>query len=97
MLRWLKSKLRSWLLDGEEQQQQPISLALDCWIGGKSVRCSVRRAVGLCLVVSPDGLQERVIGSGGAVDPALFWRIWRAMPQGQIRWEDGSEFEPPTF
>ncbi len=91
-MKWLRNKLRQWLLSQEEDQ--PIT-EIDVVVDGRCQQGSIARQVyGLKLMVRLDN-GVFLIGPKQCVDPKRFWRAWgQRVSTDQITWEDGSQFKP---
>jgi hypothetical protein len=94
MIKWLRKKLRKWLIEEEDDDY----LDYRCRVGAemKVMRGAATGAMGTCLrVCSIDpSVGERIIGSGEALNQKRFWRLWkRFQGNATIEWEDGTPFE----
>ncbi len=98
MFKWLRKKLRDWLLADDE-----LSFELECFFREKNdVLCAsylITGSVGLCLegtLLQPPGTGARLIGEGVARDKAHFWKLWHYFNPGtSLTWEsDGAKFDP---
>lgn len=87
MLKWIRSKLRKWLLE-EEQKVDTI----ECLLNGKINRVAVVDVCGLKLLVS-NGQDQYLVGPEQAVNRGDFWKAWGQRSTGEYIWEDGSKFD----
>jgi hypothetical protein len=101
MIRWLKRKLRKWLLEGIEQIPQPkavsqvlqVRVLRDGEISTGSFQ--VTGAVGLKLI-GQSGRETRLIGEGDAIDREQWQALWKRYTPGweEWRWPDGRPYLP---
>ena len=93
MLRWLKRKIRSWLLD-DDKPPDPI-LLVD--VGAGQEKACAMGVAGIHLVCksqsSEDG--QMLVRSDQAVDPKHFWRVWQHLGGSRLTWASGKPFKPP--
>ena len=88
MLRWLRNKLKAWLMD---ELEEPLNFDLEVV---KNNRCTTYRIVsrhGVHLMGSPLGgiIEVRLIQKNEAVDQEQFDRLWHHFCQdAKIEWED---------
>lgn len=90
LLKWLRHRLREWLLDDFEGNND-----LEVIIEGNIERASAIRVAGLqlvCLIRSTK--RERLIGPAEARSESRFWDIWSDLAGSQLSWEDGSPCHP---
>jgi len=91
MFKWLKKKLRDWLIEPEEKKDDPF---LDCilQIDGKAIRWTlhITSSAGLCLVGNPVGKESLIlVTSRQAIDSDKFWRLWKNLSGNpKIEWEE---------
>lgn len=103
MLTWLKKRLRSWLLDGEDAWPT-LSRVLECLVPGEKggpPQFQTYRVVGalglklLAIPTSQPAEATRLIGPEQVlpVDRERWWRLWREYSPmaraGELRWEGG--------
>ena len=88
MLKWLRKKLRSWLLEDERKVD-----TVECLINGKITRAAVEGVCGMNLMVST-GQDCYLIGADRAVNKRDFWSAWSQRNTEDYVWEDGEKFEP---
>jgi hypothetical protein len=95
MLRWIKARLRRWLLD---DQPRSIRFVVRNQKGQPQIHEAVpRAAVGLMLQVEVPGVDVRLVGPEQCADQGTFWAAWNRLNEGvpPLRWEDGTPFQPP--
>lgn len=88
LLKWLREKLRSWLLD----EQKSVD-TIECLIEGKIVRAAVESVCGMSLSVST-GQGSFLVSHDQAVNKQDFWRAWSQRSSNDYVWEDGDPFRP---
>ena len=86
MLKWLRNKLREWLVD-----EQRID-ALEIMMNGRVCRAAVMDAVGIRLMVST-GEGQYLIGPEQVLNKGDFWKAWEQRSTGDYVWDDGSKFK----
>lgn len=88
MLKWLKTKLRNWILEEEEGPED--HRFLEILEDGKVIRVRVLTSMGMYLRVMPlDGRGERIITSIQCVDPRKFDKAWEFLHKdSKLEWED---------
>lgn len=90
MLKWIRSKLRKWLLDDDPSSRVDT---IECLIAGAVTRAAIEQACGMKLVVST-GQNSYLIGPEQAVNKKMFWKAWEQRSSGDYVWDDGTKFEP---
>lgn len=88
MLKWIRRKLRSWLLEEERKVD-----TIECLLNGRIVRTAVQDSCGMKLMVST-GQDSFLVGVEQAVNRHDFWRAWGQRSRCDYVWEDGTKFEP---
>lgn len=90
MLKWLKKKLRNWILEDDS----PPSLQLEVMKNGRVEKAQAAEVIGLCLsCVYRDGAQG-LVKESDALNPSHFRKIFKYMSKGRILvWEDGTPYE----
>ena len=89
LLRWLKKAIRSWL---ELDKPEEIT-TLDVRMDGVIKTVSITGVVGMSLTVS-DGINQQLITEGMCPSRERFWTAWKQFSTNDVKWEDGSTFNP---
>lgn len=91
--RWIKQKLRNWLLEDEEAKG---STSLEVLIDGKLEKVTAQGFAGLRLIcTSRERPEQLTISAAQARDESKFWHIWRRFA-GSLQWDDGTPCNPET-
>ncbi len=100
MLRWLKCKLREWLVQ-DEPVSHLIAFRVPTNEGVETMTFSAQAVMGTYLVCTSVGRNPRVssgvrmLGAYSAVDQQHFWKLWKQLAgDTEFRWESGEKFEP---
>jgi len=89
MMRWLKKKLKAWLM--EEDGPEPLKFDLEVIKNGRLEAYHIQSRCGVHLMGSPiSGMIEvKLIQKNEAVDQKQFDRLWHHFCQdAKIEWED---------
>lgn len=91
LLKWLRHKLREWLLDDFEDNND-----LEVIIDGRFEKATATQTAGLqlvCLIKSTK--QEMLISPFDALSESRYWKVWsRIGGDNQLTWEDGTSCIP---
>lgn len=89
MLKWLKKKLKDWILEDDS----PPSLQLEVMQNGRLERGMVTQAIGLHLMCQFKNGSQRLIKESDALNTSHFRKIWKYKSEVTLTWEDGTPFE----
>ncbi len=89
MLKWLKKRLRDWILEDDS----PPSLQLEVMQDGRIERGLVTQAMGLHLMCQFKNGSQKLIKESEALNTSHFRKIWKHMSKVILTWEDGDQFE----
>jgi len=91
MLKWLKKKLRSWLLEDEVPPLQVEILR-----EGKIERVTATRSVGLYLMCQSKEGFELMVKESDAMNVSHFQKLWKYLSDDTLVWGDGTPYDPTT-
>lgn len=93
MLKWLKKKIRDWLLEDTPKKKQRNNM-LDCMIDGEKV---TYRIIGTCgaYLQGESSLGWRMIGIGVACDQDHYQQLWDDFHKDSVfKWVDEPSDKP---
>lgn len=88
MLKWIRGKLRQWLLESDTESPS----VLDVLIDGDLKRVAVVGVIGTGVLVS-DGRTQRLVFESQCADPEKFRQVLRKHGP-KMHWEDGDPYLP---
>lgn len=92
MLKWLKKKLRNWLLEDDG----PVSTQIEILSNGIIERVTATRAAGLYLNCCRQDGSELMVDVNTARDASHFRKLWIQLSGNKMVWEDGTPYGPLT-
>ena len=90
MLKWLKKKVRNWLLEDDV----PISFQIEILRDGRIERVTAMKSVGLHLICQSKEGFELMIKETDTMNTKHFCKLWKHLSNGDLTWKDGTPYIP---
>lgn len=91
MLKWLKVKLRNWLL---EEDNGHVSVHLDILVDGKIERVMAIKSVGLHLICQGKDGSQKMITESDVMNQSHFMKLRGYLSKDKLTWSDGTPYNP---
>ena len=93
MLKWLKIKLRNWLLE----EDTSVSLYIDILVKGKIEKVQAIKSVGLHIMCQGKDGSQKMIVELDAINPSHFRKLMKHFSNDKLTWEDGTPYNPMSM